>query len=59
MQYDLHVDNENPSFFVFYENWESRELWQIHMNAPHLAAYMAATEGAVANFVLNEMTKIA
>lgn len=59
IQYDLHVDNENPGFFVFYENWESRELWQTHMNAPHLAAYMAATEGAVSNFVLNEMTKIA
>ncbi|MEO1533188.1 MAG: putative quinol monooxygenase [Pseudomonadota bacterium] len=59
LQYDLHVDNENPGFFIFYENWESRELWQTHMNAPHLAAYMAATEGAVANFVLNEMSKIA
>lgn len=59
LQYDLHVDNENPGFFVFYENWESRELWQTHMNAPHLAAYMAATEGAVANFVLAEMSKIA
>ena len=59
IQYDLHVDNENPGFFVFYENWESRELWQDHMNAPHLAAYMQATEGAVATFVLNELTKIA
>ena len=59
LQYDLHVDNENPGFFVFYENWESRALWQTHMNAPHLAAYMAATEGAVANFVLSEMSKIA
>ena len=59
LQYDLHVDSENPGFFVFYENWESRELWRDHMNAPHLAAYMAATEGAVANFVLNEMNRIA
>ena len=58
IQYDLHVDTETPGFFVFYENWESRELWQTHMNAPHLAAYMAATEGAVAQFVLNEMSKI-
>lgn len=57
INYDLHKDNENPGFFVFYENWESRELWQAHMNAPHLAAYMAATEGAVETFVLNEMTK--
>ena len=59
IQYDLHVDNENPGVFVFYETWESRELWQDHMKAPHLAAYMQATDGAVSNFVLNEMTKIA
>ena len=59
LQYDLHQDNENPSFFVFYENWENRELWQTHMNAPHLAAYMQATDGAVDSFVLNEMSKTA
>lgn len=59
IQYDLHVDNANPGFFVFYETWESRELWQAHMNAPHLKAYMNATDGAVTDFVLNEMSKIA
>ncbi|MEM0991122.1 MAG: putative quinol monooxygenase [Pseudomonadota bacterium] len=58
LQYDLHVDNENPGFVVFYENWESRELWQTHMQAPHLTAYMAATDGAVTDFTLNEMTRI-
>jgi quinol monooxygenase YgiN len=58
IQYDLHQDNENPAHFLFYENWESRELWQIHMNAPHLAAYMEATDGAVAEFTLNEMSHI-
>lgn len=59
LQYDLHQDNDNPAHFVFYENWESRELWQTHMNAAHLAAYSAATEGAVEKFVLHEMTHIA
>ena len=58
IQYDLHHDNENPSHFMFYENWESRELWQTHMNAPHLAAYLAATDGAVESFTLNEMSVI-
>lgn len=58
INYDLHKDNEDPGFFVFYENWESRELWQTHMNAPHLAAYMEATDGAVDSFTLHEMTKI-
>lgn len=59
IQYDLHKDNDQPGFFVFYETWENRELWQTHMGAAHLAAYMAATDGAVTSFVLNEMSKIA
>ena len=58
IQYDLHQDNEDPAHFMFYENWESRELWQNHMNAPHIAAYLAATDGAVDAFTLNEMTKV-
>ena len=58
IKYDLHVDNVNDGFFVFYETWETRELWQTHMNAPHLVIYMAATDGAVDKFTLNEMTTI-
>ncbi|MEM9229409.1 MAG: putative quinol monooxygenase [Pseudomonadota bacterium] len=58
VNYDLHQDNENPAHFLFYENWESRELWQTHMSAPHLAAYMEATDGAVDEFTLNEMSVI-
>ncbi|MFS4583208.1 putative quinol monooxygenase [Phaeobacter sp. C3_T13_0] len=58
IQYDLHVDNENPGFFVFYENWESRTHWQTHMSAQHLKDYMEATDGAVKTLVLHEMSKI-
>lgn len=58
IQYDLHQDNENPAVFLFYENWESHELWQEHMNNTHLAEYMKATEGAVASFTLNKMTRL-
>ncbi len=59
INYDLHQDNENPAHFMFYENWESRELWQAHMGNPHLKAYLAATEGAVESFSVGEMTQIA
>lgn len=59
INYDLHQDNENPAHFLFYENWESRELWRTHMENTHLAAYMEATEGKVDEFVLHEMTHIA
>ncbi|MEL6346792.1 MAG: putative quinol monooxygenase [Myxococcota bacterium] len=58
VQYDLHQDNENPAYFMFFENWESRELWQAHMNAPHLAAFMQATEGAIEKFWVHELTRI-
>jgi len=59
INYDLHQDNDNPAHFMFYENWTSRELWQKHMNNQHLQDYMAATEGAIEEFILNEMTQIA
>lgn len=59
IQYDLHQDNENPAQFMFFENWLSRELWQIHMGAQHLKDYLAATDGAIEEFTLNEMTKVA
>lgn len=58
INYDLHQDNENPAHFMFYENWKTRELWQTHMATQHLANYMAATEGCVEEFKLNEMTVI-
>ncbi len=58
VQYDLHQNDEDPAHFTFYENWESRALWQAHMQAPHLAAWSAATEGAIADFSVAEMTRI-
>jgi quinol monooxygenase YgiN len=53
---DLHQDNANPAHFMFYENGQSREVWQAHMANQHLADYVAATEGAGVEFILNEMT---
>lgn len=37
--YDLHRDLANPGVFVFYEAWESREMLEAHLNAPHLLAW--------------------
>ncbi len=59
INYDLHQDNENENLFLFYENWANRDLWKKHMDNAHLVEYMAATEGAVEEFVVNEMTQIA
>lgn len=59
IQYDLHQDNENENLFLFFENWENRTLWQVHMNNQHLADYIKATDGAVDEFIVHEMTHIA
>ena len=59
INYDLHQDNDNPAHFLFYENWEFRGLWQTHLNNQHLKDYMTETEGAVEEFIANEMTRIA
>ncbi|MCW8345943.1 MULTISPECIES: putative quinol monooxygenase [Vibrio] len=58
INYDLHQDNNNPAHFTFYENWTSPELLQAHLRSAHIAKYKTATEGAVASFTLNEMTRI-
>lgn len=58
IQYDLHHDNADPAHFLFYENWESRELWKSHMGNKHLKDYMTATDGAVDEFTLFEMSYI-
>ena len=58
INYDLHQDNQNPDLFLFHENWDSRALWEVHMNNDHLKEYMKATDGAVEEFTLNEMTHI-
>lgn len=59
INYDLHQDQENPNLFLFHENWETRALWQVHMNNQHLADYIKATEGAVEEFIVHEMSHIA
>lgn len=59
INYDLHQDNENENLFLFYENWTNRDLWQKHMNNAHLTEYMKATDGAIEEFILHEMTRLA
>lgn len=59
IQYDLHQSNDDPTIFLFFELWESRERWQDHMNSAHIKANGAATKGKIANVELHEMSQIA
>ena len=58
LQYDLHRDCEDPGNFLFFENWETKEQWQAHMESPQLKAYMAVADDLVDVFELFRMGKV-
>lgn len=39
INYDLHVSQEDPRQFVFYENWMSESHLEAHANSAHLRAF--------------------
>jgi quinol monooxygenase YgiN len=41
INYDLHESIEHPGLFIFYENWESAEHLDAHLEAPHLVDFAA------------------
>lgn len=58
ISYYLHQDNNNQNIFVLYETWENRELWQKHMNAPHMTRYSDVTKDATVKWTLYELTRL-
>ena len=42
LRYELNHSHEQPGLFVFCESWESRPLWEAHMNSPHLVEFSQA-----------------
>ena len=42
VNYDLHESVEQPGTFFFYENWESGEHLDAHLQTPHLVEFANA-----------------
>lgn len=59
LTYDLHVSNDDPGFFLFYETWQTVPSWERHMSTPHLEAFKARADELVADWELHQLTKIA
>lgn len=59
LTYDLHIANDDPGFFLFYETWQTVPSWERHMEAPHLEAFKGRTDELVADWKLHQLTKIA
>lgn len=43
IQYDLHVNTDNPANFVFYENWKDAAALQKHLASDHMREFFAKT----------------
>ena len=39
INYTLHMDPNDKGRFMFYENWESKELWDDHLETAHIKAF--------------------
>jgi len=44
IDYDLHVCRDDPSKFLFYENWVSRESLDQHLQTPHLKDFASQAD---------------
>lgn len=58
LEYRLHQDNDDPSVFIFYENWQSPACLERHMSSPHFEAYVAAVGDLLADKTVHKMTEI-
>ena len=48
INYDLHQAPDDKSFFIFYENWKSKEDLDKHLGMPYLKAFLEKAEGLLA-----------
>lgn len=58
LAYDLHRSLDEPGTFVFYEAWESREMLDAHLAAPHLSAWREAAGELVAGAEVKVLEKL-
>lgn len=48
----MHKSVDEPGLFIFTEEWETRPLWEDHMNSAHLQAFSAKQDDLVDNWTL-------
>ena len=58
INYDMHRSVEDPGLVMFYENWETKPLWERHMESPHLTEFSAETEDVIEVWELFQGEKV-
>ena len=60
IRYDLHRGTENPDIFVFVEEWETKALWQAHMQGEAIRAFNERIgSGKIAQGEVIQLTQVA
>jgi len=58
VNYDLHHSTEDPNLFLFYENWDSKQLWEQHMETEHLQVFKERARDLIESNELWQFEKI-
>lgn len=58
IDYQLYQDNQEPSVFVFYENWASAIDLEKHKDTDHYKRYAATVFGLIEERVVHKLAKI-
>lgn len=58
ISYNLFQDNDNPAVFFFFENWESAEHLEKHMNTAHFKELVAAIGGITEEIAINKLAQV-
>jgi quinol monooxygenase YgiN len=48
INYDMHESPDDPSLFLFHENWTSRADLDRHLGAPHLRRWLGIADSLLA-----------
>jgi len=48
INYDMHQSKDDPSLFLFYENWESEEDLKIHFESSHIKSWLKLADELLA-----------
>ncbi len=58
IMYDLHVANDDPSLFYFYEKWTSEKELDAHLESPHLQQFKKQAADLVEEMHVHRLTQI-
>ncbi len=48
INYDMHQSEDDPTTFMFHENWASKEFFEKHLATPHLQNFIKNSEELLA-----------